>query len=65
MKDSIHTTGRHPYTYFVCGTCGAQIHAPVSYGIQALRMHEDRCSTATTDERVTWRKTGRWPKKES
>lgn len=65
MIDSGQNTGRHPYTNFYCRTCTAVIRGPVSYGVQALRMHEDKCKTATPAEREAWRFTKRWPRKVS
>lgn len=65
MIDCGRNNGRHPYTNFQCRHCRALIRAIVSYGEHVIWQHEQRCEQATPEERETWKRTKRWPRKVS
>jgi len=52
-----------PYEEIRCAQCGCTISAPASRMPHVLDMHLDRCRASTPQERETFRRIRRWPKR--
>jgi len=52
-----------PYPSWHCGRCGARISAPRVRLPHVAGQHARRCEAASDEERATFRRTRRWPKR--
>lgn len=54
---------RFDYDVRMCLSCGCEIAAPPSRVAHVMRMHVDRCAVASDEERSSFRRMRRWPKR--